>query len=729
MKLIKVFSFVITLVLTSVSFSSPQVLNFQAQITKPDGSKLDSSAVSFRFKYLNSSGTCTVYIEDFPNISMAGSGGNISIKMGTGVRAFPTVGPTTLFDTFSNRLSNAMDCWEHPGVSPYAPLESLENRRLKVEFVYSGSGGIQTLNGIEINSVPYAMYSSESDDSERLGGVAANMFTKFSDFATCTSGKFLLWDGSAFVCDYPNNFTGSFSGDVTGTQSLTVVSQVGGKTAAQVSTSVNDTLSATSSATASTIVKRDSSGNSSFVTAQATNFSGRNLLLFESTNANSVTLKAPATFSAGDYILTLPQNKGMSGYVLSTDGNGVTSWIPAANGSITNVTASSPLSSSGGLTPNITMQQADATHDGYLSQTDFVTFNNKISSQWVTSGSDIYYNIGKVGIGTNTLTSTLTVKSSFANTGNNIFEFYNSAGVQRTSLTDRGAQTWNVQTNSGVEAGSIAYGTPNAVPGIVFRDAAGNSRSDITLLAGGGFVFAPGTTSAKPNESIRISATGNLGVANNNPNYKVDVAGDVNVSGNFKINGVNISNTNGTVTNVQGASPISVSNGTTTPLVSIDQADSTRSGYLSSTDWNMFNDKVSSQWEPVGAGINYSGGFVGISTSDPRSHLDINGTVLHKEPLNNKADTKIDFMNGNIQYSEEPCQHFQLNRMANGGSYMFVIQNTHQGLCEFEAFDLKDNPLEVHMPPDHDVTIDGKETIYNFVVVNGKVYVSWTPGY
>jgi hypothetical protein len=44
---------------------------------------------------------------------------------------------------------------------------------------------------------------------------------------------------------------------------------------------------------------------------------------------------------------------------------------------VSTVTASSPLSSSGGLTPNISITRSSTSVDGYLAATDFVTFNNK----------------------------------------------------------------------------------------------------------------------------------------------------------------------------------------------------------------------------------------------------------------------------------------------------------------------------------------------------------------
>jgi hypothetical protein len=49
----------------------------------------------------------------------------------------------------------------------------------------------------------------------------------------------------------------------------------------------------------------------------------------------------------------------------------------AAGTYVTAVTASSPLASSGGTTPNITIQQASGSQNGFLSSTDWTTFNNK----------------------------------------------------------------------------------------------------------------------------------------------------------------------------------------------------------------------------------------------------------------------------------------------------------------------------------------------------------------
>jgi len=68
-----------------------------------------------------------------------------------------------------------------------------------------------------------------------------------------------------------------------------------------------------------------------------------------------------------------------NGYVL-TLAAGVPSWAAPASSGVTSVTASAPLSSSGGATPNISITQATTSTNGYLSSTDWNTFNNKANS-------------------------------------------------------------------------------------------------------------------------------------------------------------------------------------------------------------------------------------------------------------------------------------------------------------------------------------------------------------
>ena len=88
----------------------------------------------------------------------------------------------------------------------------------------------------------------------------------------------------------------------------------------------------------------------------------------------------------------------------------------------------------------------------------------------------------------------------------------------------------------------------------------------------------------------------NVGIGTTSPAYPLSVAGDVNISGNFKINGVNIASGTGSVTGVTAAStsgnPITVSGSSTSPSVDISRANGTTNGYLASSDFTSFSNKL-----------------------------------------------------------------------------------------------------------------------------------------
>jgi hypothetical protein len=85
----------------------------------------------------------------------------------------------------------------------------------------------------------------------------------------------------------------------------------------------------------------------------------------------SGTITVQASSTAGTWNLTLPTSPGTAGYVLSTDGSGNTSWIAQSGG-----------------------------------------------AQWAATSTGIYYNGGKVGIGTTSPNQLLTVAGTGSFTGN-----------------------------------------------------------------------------------------------------------------------------------------------------------------------------------------------------------------------------------------------------------------------------------------------------------------------
>jgi hypothetical protein len=63
----------------------------------------------------------------------------------------------------------------------------------------------------------------------------------------------------------------------------------------------------------------------------------------------------------------------------------ITNSSPSSGGTVTAVTASAPMASTGGTAPNLSMPQSGAAQDGYLSSTDWNTFNSKQDALTLTT--------------------------------------------------------------------------------------------------------------------------------------------------------------------------------------------------------------------------------------------------------------------------------------------------------------------------------------------------------
>jgi len=97
------------------------------------------------------------------------------------------------------------------------------------------------------------------------------------------------------------------------------------------------------------------------------------------------------TNSAPDQTVVLSNGTGIN--VSGTYPNfTITNTSPSSGGTVTAVTASTPLASSGGTTPNLTIQQASGSQAGYLSSTDWTTFNSKFNLPSLTAGSVLFSN-------------------------------------------------------------------------------------------------------------------------------------------------------------------------------------------------------------------------------------------------------------------------------------------------------------------------------------------------
>jgi hypothetical protein len=207
-----------------------------------------------------------------------------------------------------------------------------------------------------------------------------------------------------------------------------------------------------------------------------------------STTTPVITLNVPTASASNRGVLSTSDwttfNNKQNTISLTTTGTsgvatlvGATLNIPqyqAAGTYLTSVTASSPLFSSGGVTPNITIQQASGSQNGFLSSSDWTTFNNKAnangsnaSGTWgisitgnaatATNLSNNWTNWGSVGGYTSVVGSL-----AWKNYGNNhvIFDASQSTSPTGSSVNNTNSQvpwTGTYPTLMGWN-GSLTYG-------------------------------------------------------------------------------------------------------------------------------------------------------------------------------------------------------------------------------------------------------------------------------
>ncbi|MBV2170011.1 MAG: hypothetical protein KUL82_15010 [Bdellovibrio sp.] len=197
-----------------------------------------------------------------------------------------------------------------------------------------------------------------------------------------------------------------------------------------------------------------------------------------------------------------------------------------AGGTVTAVSASAPLSSSGGTTPTLSISQANGSTNGYLSAADWTTFNSKLSTATTfagdVSGSYNSLSVDKIKgktVASNPTTSGQVLKYDGTNwtaaalklgelvnaTGGSAFNVASCTAAQTlnwSSITDK----IECQNIAGLDAGVLTAGTIAAArlpsSAIFWQD------------GGAGKIYY---------------SSGNVGVGTNNPRTALDVSGEVRV--------------------------------------------------------------------------------------------------------------------------------------------------------------------------------------------------------
>jgi fibronectin-binding autotransporter adhesin len=288
------------------------------------------------------------------------------------------------------------------------------------------------------------------------------------------------------------------------------------------------------------------------------------------TTATSGTDYAPAT--SGTSIL---YGNGTGGFSNVTVGSGLsfsTGTLSATgSGTVTSVTATAPIASSGGTTPDISISQASGSANGYLSSTDWTTFNSK---------------------GNGTVTSV----AATAGTG---------ISITGSPITTSG--TFNITNTAPDQVVSLTAGSNVTITG---------TYPSFTIASTGG--GGGGVTSVTATAPVASSggSTPDISMA----------AATTSVSGYLTSTDWNTFNSkgNGTVTSVTATSPVT-STGGATPVIAMPAATTSVSGYLTSTDWTTFNGKAPAT---SGTSILYGNGSGGFSNVTIGTNLTFSGGTL-----------------------------------------------------------------------------------------------------
>jgi hypothetical protein len=266
-------------------------------------------------------------------------------------------------------------------------------------------------------------------------------------------------------------------------------------------------------------------------------------------------------------------------------------------GTVTAVTGTAPVVSSGGTAPNISMAAASTSTDGYLTSTDWNTFNSKAPA---TSGTSILYGNGSGGFSNVTIGSGVSFSAgtlSATGSGGTI-----TAVTATTPLASSGGTAPNltIQQASASQSGYLSNTDWSTFNG---KQPAGSYVTSVSGTAP--VVSSGGTTPAISMAAASTSTNGYLTSADWNTFNGKQPAGAY-------------------LTSVTADAPLTGA-GTSASHLSIPAASGSTNGYLTSTDWTTFNNKGSGTVTAVS--VVSANGLAGTSSGGATPALTLSTTV------------------------------------------------------------------------------------------------------
>ena len=212
-------------------------------------------------------------------------------------------------------------------------------------------------------------------------------------------------------------------------------------------------------------------------------------------NVTSVTGTSPIASTGGATpAISIPKaTNAVDGYLSATDW---TAFNNKGNGTVTSVTATSPVTSTGGATPVIAMPAATTSVNGYLTSTDWNTFNGKGQVNAITSTD-----------GSVTISGTSTVDLSVAVAGSTntvLCPVRNTTGATLTKGTVVYINGAVGQISTVAKALATSDATSAQTLGMITADLANNSNGNVTVI---GVITNINTSAYTDGQQLYLSPT------------------------------------------------------------------------------------------------------------------------------------------------------------------------------------------------------------------------------